>query len=478
MTGPGPADPGHAAASRSRPRPRLDATVVVAALVPVVVLALALLTSTDVPRPVGALAPQQVPLTRTDLVCGGDGAVQVATDDRASGEVAVSEGRARGRDAEQVEVEPGRITEVAADDAVGPGVVVTATGDLAPALVAARFASPLAATECGRPVVEQWFTGVGAGARHRSMLQLVNPDAGRAVVDIEVLGRTGQVEADRLLGVAIRGGGSRSFDLAEVLPRRDELALHVTVVRGRVGATVVDSVRPIGSGRSGDDVISAQPAPSATQLLLGLPTGRGPRQLVVANPGDDEARATLQLVTGDSAFSPEGLQEVVIAPRSTVTVRLGDVIAEAGSGAGTERPLGLLLEATAPVTSSFAYFAGGDLANLVPAEPVEGPAVSPLPAGDKELLVGGADTPGEVAVSMWDGDGEPLPDQRVEVTAGGVARLELPAATRLLRIEPGAGALEAVVGVSGADGVGVIRLRQPVGTGAVPSVSASLLEWP
>ena len=41
------------------------------------------------------------------------------------------------------------------------------------------------------PAAVRWFTGVGAGASHRSVLELTNPDAGTAVADVTVLGRAG-----------------------------------------------------------------------------------------------------------------------------------------------------------------------------------------------------------------------------------------------------------------------------------------------
>ena len=58
----------------------------------------------------------------------------------------------------------------------------------------------LAALDCPRPRRETWFTGVGGGAEHTSVIELVNPDDGPAVADITVLGRAGPLDAADLRG--------------------------------------------------------------------------------------------------------------------------------------------------------------------------------------------------------------------------------------------------------------------------------------
>ncbi len=459
---PAPGGSGHARVSRST---RVDITTVVACVVPLLALVLALLVDADA-DPRRSAPPAETPLTRASVICPSGGSdVVVASTSGESGPVSVTGGSGD----EEADVAPGTTSPVD----VGRGAaVVTGSDALAPGLVAGRFADPLASYDCRPPAFDQWFTGVGAGARHRSVLQLVNPDGGRAVVDVEVLGQDGPVDAPALRGIAVRGGEERQIDLAEVLPRRDELALHVTVVRGRISASVDDTVRGIGSGRTGDDALAAQDAPATENLLLGLPSGAGPRRLVLANPGTTQARATLRLVTGDSVFAPAGLDEIDLPPQSVVRVSLTDVLAEAGSGA--DRPVGLLVDSNVPTTASLSMFTRGDLLSAVPVAPLVDAGTTVLPAGKKRLELGAATRAGVVTVALWDADGTALPEQRVEVAPGGVEVVELPGEARLATVTPERTPVSAVVLVTDDDGATLVRVREPIVTGLVPTVRPGL----
>lgn len=441
---------------------RLDVTVVVAVLVPVLAIVAALLSDGAAPVARSGAAPEETPLTRASVVCpAGGGEVLATSTSGASGTVTVR----AGRDEREVEVGPGTTAEV---DLGERAAVVTGEGDLAPGLVAGRFSSPLASFDCRAPVFDQWFTGVGAGARHRSILQLVNPDEGRAVVDVEVFGADGVVDAAELRGLVVEGGDARSLALAEVLPRRDELALHVSVVRGRVATSIRDTVRGLGRGRTGDDGLASQPAPSRSNLLLGVPVGTGPRTLVLANPTTSEGRATIRLVTSSAVFSPDGLDDVVLPPQSTVVVPVAEVLR--GAGGGDDRAVGIQVDSTVPATAALSTFVRGDLATAVPVEPLRAAGTALLPTGDKQLLLGGASGPGVVTVTVRAADGTELDQQRVELAAGRADTLDLPDRARLVTVEPARAVVSAVVLVVGDGGATVVRLREPVDTGLVPDV--------
>lgn len=447
-------------------RARLDVTTVAAVVVPLLALVAALLVGTDSTTPRTGGPAEETPLTRASVVCPAGGSeVLVTSTSGASGSVEVR----AGSEERTAEVGPGTTAEVRLGERAA---VVTGEGDLAPGLVAGRFSSPLASFDCRAPVFDQWFTGVGAGAKHRSILQLVNPDEGRAVVDVTVLGSDGVVAAPQLKGITVEGGTSRPFALAEILPRRDELALHVTVVRGRIAASVRDTVRGLGRGRTGDDGLASQGAPARSNLLLGIPYGTGPRTLVLTNTSTSQGRASVSLVTRQSVFAPSGLEDIDLPPQSVVVVPVARVLRDAGTG--DEQAVGLQVDSTVPTTSSLSMFVKGDLATAVPVPPLVDAGTAVLPAGAKRLVLGDARGPGVVTVAVRDGAGAVLSEERVEVARGRASTLDLPDDARLVTVTPARTTVAGVVLVVSAGGATVVRLREPVGTGLVPDVRLGL----
>ncbi len=450
-------------APRRRWRPDLSTAVVV--LLPLLTVLAALLVHTDRAVP-DEVAPTLSPLTRSTLICPPGGPdLSVATVSGATGEVTVR----ADEDEAELDLEPDRATSLELDRRAA---VITGRDDLAPGLVANRYDRPWASTDCRPPVVDQWFTGVGAGAKHQSTLQLVNPDSGRAVVDVVVLGRRGEVDVPALRGLAVSGGATRRFDLAEIVPRRDDLALHVTTLRGRISASVRDSFQELGRGQGGTDELASQDEPSTSNLLLGIPAGKGQRKLVIANPGDDEGRATIKLVTADSVFAPADSKDVVLPPRSVVRVGLTPALNKLGKGDGA-RAFGVQVDSTVEATVGLVMFVEGDLAEGVATPPLGGAATVVLPKADKELVLGGATSQGVVTVSLWDKKGASLDSERVEVTGDRGYVVDLPRKARLMTVLPERTTISGVVLLTG-DGAALVRLREPVLTGLEPYVRPGL----
>lgn len=424
---------------------------------------------------VGALALVQAPevstadrppsdsrLTRTTLVCpaalpGTDRVAVGHTEAGARASVETRVGHERG-----VELRAGRGDTTSTDP-----LVLVGEGEVAPGLLASRSGEGVATT-CDDPAPDQWFTGVAAGAEHSSVLTLVNPDGGPAVADVTVLGPDGPIDAPGLRGVTVPGRESASFDLARVVPSRDELALRVQVSRGRLGAHVEDRVQEIGGARSAD-WLPAQDEARTTSYLLGL-GGRGDeRVLALANPGDDEARVAVEIVSEQSEFAPAGLEEVRVAPGAVEVVDLTDVL---GSRAA-EGATGLRVESSVPVTSTLRSVVDGDVAHAVPGTPVEGRTAAMVPPGAKRLLLAGADARGVATVTTSDGQGKPLGERRVEVSPGRGSVVDLPAGAALVDVRLArTGAVVAVEATDG--GLTVLPLSELLLTGRVPDVIPAL----
>jgi hypothetical protein len=337
---------------------------------------------------------------------------------------------------------------------------------MAPGLVASRQDEGPAAVSCRAPESDQWFTGLGAAARHSSVLELVNPDPGPAVADITVLGPRGLVDAPSLRGITVPGGRSLRLDLAQEIPLRGELAAHVVVSRGRLGVYAADSFDELGGGEAGVDWLAAQ-QPGLDLLLLGLPEGTGTRALVLANEGDDEARAVVRVVTEDSAFRPEGLEDVRVLPGSVTRVPLSTIL----GAAVKDGAVGIEVEATLPLTASLRSFVDGDVSHAVPLETFAEATRAILPEGRATVLLSSESVGSAEVLARLAGGGKKV--QQVDLAPGRTVRVRLPEGAVLVEVTPTATAVRgAVVAVEG--GATVIGLRELVRTGLVPDLRPAL----
>jgi hypothetical protein len=450
-------------------RRRLGPDVVLAIVLPVACALVLLLLHPDRGQPQGQ-PPVATPLTSASVICPGplpgSGTDQLAVstvggapDTKVAGDVQVG----LGATAAPLKVSTDRVSD--APQGLGPAVV-SGADDLAPGLVAGRSRSaPLAAVDCAPPVADQWFTAAGAGATHDSVIELVNPNAGLAIADITVRSPNGLEDVPALQGVSVPGQSSTQLDLGQVVPRRGELSLEVHTSRGRLAVHVVDGYDELGAGTRTEDWLPAQAEPATSNVLLGLARGKGERTLVLANPGADEVRATIKVVTPSSVFAPSGLDPVRVAPGTTEAVSLDDVLAQAAKDDAT----GLLVESTGPVTAAVRQVVGDDLSLLTSAPAIDAATAVVLPAGPKHLLLAGPDGVGVATVTSYAANGKQLDQQRVELVPDGGADVALPDDATLVTLTPERTSVRAAVLLSGT-GTAVVPLRELVLTGLVPDV--------
>jgi hypothetical protein len=449
---------------------RPGADVLLAVVLPVACALALLLLQPDRTQP-GREALVDAPLTSALVACPSalpgteeTGTVGVSSlagaDGTVDGEVAIG----LGATTSPLRLRSGRVASPPSDAAA---FVVSGSGALAPGLLATRSsATPLAATDCAPPQPQEWFTGVGADATHDSVLELVNPDSGPAVADVTVLSPDGELDVPALRGVTVPGGSSATFDLGAIVPRRGDLALEVVTGRGRLSAQVVDRYDELGAGASSQEWLPGQAEPASSNLLLGLVGGTGQRSLVLANPGDDEVRAELQVVAPTATFAPAGVEPVRVPPGGTATVSLDDVLADATAQGAT----GLLVTSTGPLSAGLRQLVGGDLA-LAAATPTLGAtSAAVLPAGQSRLLLAGPDAVGVATVSSYAAGGRQLDRQRVELAPGAGVDLALPEGAALVTVTTERTGVHGSVLTTGAGGATVVALREPVLTSRVPAV--------
>ncbi len=361
----------------------------------------------------------------------GDSVVLTAVADPSSGgELAIRSGD---QEARTVPLAAGAVVQTS-------GQVVTGTGPLATGLTAILTTEPDAASAqrnragvtCLGPQPEQWFTGVGAGAEHRSVLELTNPDDGTAVADVAVFGDGGPLSVPALRGLSVPGHGTTRVDLTEVVPERKDLALQVLVSRGRLGVAVADRLAPLGTTVSTTDWLAAQARPATTVRLLGLGSSAQQRLLTVANPGTDQTRVSVQVMTARSEFAPAGLDELDVPPGSVRQVDLTEVLdSKAAKGA-----LGLRVSAARPITAGLSGLSDRDLVQAASVQSLGGDTGSPLPRGVKRLLLAGATKDGTLTVHLRTAQGRELDPLDALVAPGEVAVLELPDRAAWLEFDP------------------------------------------
>ena len=409
-----------------------------------------------------------VPVEQADLVCppaiGPDPGLAIAPAGKLDGGSAAVDGG--NGEPEDVDLSSDAVTTLPGRD---DATFVRARGAVSAQLLAARFQPDgLAASECVLPRPEYRFTGVGADADHASVLQLANPDSGPAVADVTVLGRTGPLDVPELRGLTVQGGRTVEVDLTRAVPTREELALDVDVSRGRLGVTLADSTPPLGTRELTRDWLPPAGEPATEQTLLGLVEGEGRDWLSLANPGDDEVRAEIRIVTADASFVPEGLDEVSVAPGSVESVQLTQQLrSQVGEGA-----LGIEVRSTGAVSAGLASVVDGDRVLAPVVTRVEAPITSLVPPGESTRVLAGAEGAGVATVAAYD-DGKQLLEKQVELTEGSGGEVELPEGASLVRVTPRRTAV-AAARVSTGDGATVLPLQELVRTSLVPDVRPGL----
>ncbi|GGR68405.1 hypothetical protein J2S40_003021 [Nocardioides luteus] len=442
---------------------KLDTTALVAlGLIVAMGVALLLIRPHEWEQP--KLASESSAPTASTVVCPGkpkNGSSDVAVTNAAggSGEVSLA-GPGAGKGG-QADVGSGKVTSAPAK---AGSVVVRAGKEVAPGLVAGRSTTkPLAATGCLAPQAEAWFPGVGAGATHNSVLELTNPNSGAATVDISLYDDKGAVAVpEDLRGVAIPGNTTRTFDLLHVIPRKGELSLKTTVVRGQAGVMVRDRAIALETSKSSEDYFPGQSAPAETNLLVGYPNSSASRTLTVVNPGDAQVSAKLRLLTPKNVLTPEGAPEISVPPNGQTQV---DVTKLLGKDSADDA-YGVEIVATGPVSTAMRSVDGGDVAITTATETISKPTAVVVPAGaavgKKRVVISGpvekTTASGTVKVVPVTAKGKALKAKSAKIGPGLGAEIEIPSEAALVQLVPEGVGVNAAVVMSG-DGDAVVPFR-------------------
>lgn len=273
---------------------------------------------------------------------------------------------------------------------------------------------------CPEPQARWWFTGAGGAAvTHDTVLSVTNPRTGAAVLDVDVFGPSGPVEAPALHGITLEGGATRAFDLAKVAPAVGELAVRVVATRGLVTVSAADAFSPSAIGKEVREWLPPTSLPATSVTLTGLATKPEHATLVVANQSNREAIAQVQVIGAGGTFAPEGVQPLTIAPKSVATLPLRSVF--------DGNAVSLRVTSQVRVVAGMRATVGTDIAYATGVRPIRGSTTVAVPAGtDRKVVLSSVGRPGRVTVTGYDARGKQVLAKEVDVAAATTVVLTLP----------------------------------------------------
>jgi hypothetical protein len=303
---------------------------------------------------------------------GGTTAGQVVATDSEPGVLQVSTVKTAAplTKAEQVSL-PGSSAGVTTQDAQG-GLEVNATGAMAQGLeVAQTGPGGLVTAQCGAPGTNFWFVGPGQATAGTIDLYLMN--AGSQPADAAVSILTDVTKGPPLLGNADNGitvppHGMVVQSLGRLVQSSKVVALNVTTSVGQVVAAVRESQ----SARRDGQWLPATQAPARHQVIPGLPSAAGARDLYIAVPGSASAEVKITAVTAKGSYQPTGGTGIDLLGGSAVAIPVSSLADVSGA---------LAISASVPVTATIEVPGG-------PAGTSGALAASTAPIGEQGVLAG------------------------------------------------------------------------------------------
>ncbi|HEU5156260.1 MAG TPA: DUF5719 family protein [Streptosporangiaceae bacterium] len=336
----------------------------------------------------------------------------------------------------------------------------------------------LAGVRCAAPGTDLWFLLSGPAEAESIDVFLANVDAEPTAVDIEALSGEGPLDTGDGHGIPVDpfrtkviGIGRSPDGLGSIVDGARVLALHVRATTGRVAASV--RVRTA----KGVDWAPLTASPTTALVVPGIPGGAGGRRLLIAVPGEFDARVKVQAITANGAFAPQG-QDTLDAPAETVTpLDLDQSLA--GKVAAVR------LASDQPITAGFTAQAGADVAYGAAVPPLgsAGGVVADNRAGSSSVLLTAPQGPAAVRIQAITGQGVAGVPQTVRVSGGRTLEVRVgepagPAARGfgiMITPQPGAGPVYAARVLRGKGGqLTVLPVVPAVTSVLLPPVDNSL----
>lgn len=308
----------------------------------------------------------------------------------------------------------GAVTLAAAEaEAVGSaGGLVEMPSEVTAAAVVVAGPGSRAAESCADiPDGQIFISGGSTASGDVFAIQLINPYAGEAIMNLTVTTDTGLEANDRFNAVAVPPLSTITLDMSQIIPGRETISANIETTRG--------SVLAYGRQTSDGEVALWRAVAPGENWWLPVPEGVAAKQLVIATPENSQIEYQVDLYGPDGYV--EGHDTGVIGPRGRVVVPLAAV---------TEGAAGVRVITTGPVVPALRIDSPEGLA-WTTASPVDatvwllpGAGAPPEGSGSVVLLNTGIEP---VSASIR-GLGESGPVRELEVDAEGVLVVDLVAA--------------------------------------------------
>lgn len=200
------------------------------------------------------------------------------------------------------------------------GGLIEMPSDITAAAVAMTGEGVMAAESCvDIPTGEAFLAGGSTASGALFEVQLMNPYAGEAVLQMTVTTDAGIESDDRFDSVVVPALSSYTLDMNEIIPGREEISVNIEVTTG--SALVVG--RQTTNGRTA----LWRAVPAAQDWWLPVPAGEGPRDLLLATPINSEVEYQIDHYSNSGGLV-ESFASGVLPARGRLRLSLSDISAE------------------------------------------------------------------------------------------------------------------------------------------------------
>lgn len=246
----------------------------------------------------------------------------------------------------------------------------------------------LATATCQSAQRESWLVGGATDVGESTVLQLMNPSGNSVEAKVEVWGDVSKVDFARGEKITIPPFGAESLPLESQLDGLQRLVVRVTANGAGVAASLMTHSLT-GWTAGGVSLVHATTPPAKNQVIPGVVIDGGLGSLRVLNPGEELARASIEVVDAQGRSPLPGGKDLELDPGAVFDFTLGGL--QPGSYA-------IVINSTQPVVAGAVVYRQGsasttdpgkfvrDLAWL-PARPTGGGVVMGPAAIQRQLVV-------------------------------------------------------------------------------------------